>query len=748
MKTRKNTGRAEKRRTGQACPGTAFRSGPSIEIYVDGSCLWTGGPGGAAVVLNDGLRGDTEHVLCGIAETTNNRAELIAVIQAIRGLAHKADAVIYSDSQYVLDGLGQLGDLARAGWKRRSRRHVRRLLNKDLWKQLYRLLRRRKVTFEKVEAHAGVVLNERADQLAFKAAMYAQSHVSAWPENRATPWQICRFTGDAEPECIKDLECVSFAGFDNELYVDPTYLPGDPPKQRRCNHYGYGTGRGAEKKLALTRTPWDVPVDAHRGGHRDFLKRYVWAARQTAGELLSGTLNPEAGTFLSDLFRYATSFRMLRCAWDLTMQTGSLARGVDGLNVDDYDRWMGLLNSTLTALRTDLRNGDYRPSPLRRLYVDKPGGRGKRPIDIPTVEDRIVDRALVLALAPLLEPLWHECSIGFRTGHGPQDGLATIEWHIRTRKLTVVQTADIRKAFTSLPKERLVHAVRQSLPADVPGQLATLVERIIRRPLPNGECIRKRRGIAQGSPLSPLLLNLFLNRHLDRKWDHQRWPMIRYADDILLLTDSPQEADAALADLRTLLTPNGLNLRAETTVPVDLQVGDPAQWLGYSLHLTGRRLRIDLPERAWHRLADSLEAAHHADDLTGRLTSQAVRGWLEYAAPAYRSGTRAASIRRELVDRVTDALSAAGTDQRRMPQRVIHHMWKAAHDRWRKRRRRTWSRLKRFPRGVGWGSASADRKQRPPSDAVVANPVERPKLARALHRNHCAAERTSEAGLL
>ena len=677
--------------------GQLVRRASTLEMFTDGACLWPGGPGGAAAVTINTVTGKRVQELWAIAETTCNQAELLAVTQGLRRLPVRVTADVHTDSQYVLDGIAQLDTWARDGWRRRGRRGARHLANSDLWKQLHRLVRRREVVFHKVQAHVGVVDNELADQLAFSAALCAKDQQPKPGSAPLMPWRVCRYAGAEVPEFLSGAHRTPFAGVDHELWLDPAYLPGEPKLERRAVN-GYGSGRGAAQQLARARTPWDIKVEAHEGTHRDFLKRYVCAAQATAWELRSGTLSPEARSFLSKLFGYATSYRMLRCAWDLTVLSGSLARGVDGLNIDDYLNEMGLLTSTLQTLKEDLRNNAYHPDRLRRVYVPKAGGRGERPIDIPTVEDRIVDRALVLALAPVLEPLWHFCSIGFRTGHGPQDGLAMAEWLIRHRKLTVVQTLDIRKAFTTIPKDRLVHTLRKSLPVDVPEQLAKLVEKIIRRPLPAGEGIRRHRGIAQGSPLSPLLLNAYLNHHLDGKWNHQRWPMIRYADDILVLADSRAETQTALTELRDLLRPNGLNLRDEIPTPADLSRGDTTEWLGYALKMESGHLRVQLTETAWTRLEQNLHRASLEGDPSGRTITEALRGWAEYAAPAHRPGGSAANQDGDLMDRITAMLNTTGMDERRLPRRVIHHMWRTAHARWGLRRRRIWSRMEKAPK--------------------------------------------------
>jgi len=661
-----------------------------VRMFTDGACLWTHGPGGAAAVFIDG-NGTWQQRVWGIECCTNNQAELIAVIEGLSHLPAECRVIVFTDSQYVIDCTQRLSRWVKDGWVNRGRRGTKRIANVYYLKSLHRLIRRRNVTFKRVAAHAGIRGNELADRIAYLAASFTYGLPGNSTQQNVL--SICSHTGDDVPLSLAGLDDVQLTPPTDPLYLDTRYLPNIKKTERRKFNIYYGWRRGARISPVDVHDPWGIPVGAHRGNHRDFLGRYVRAAQAATEELHSQSLSRKATTFFNKLFDYSTDFRMLRCSFDLAAQSGSIASGVDGRTIDDLAHDRFTLTSILKWLETGLRNNTYHPQELRRVYIPKPGNRGNRAIDIPTIEDRIVDRALLITLAPLLEPKWHACNIGFRTGHGPQHGLAMVDWHLRKGGYTTVLTLDIHKAFTCLPKGRLAHAVRKAVPRGTPKQLTRLVETIIRRPLPDGPNVRTSRGVAQGSPLSPILLNVYLDQHLDHQWDHQRWPMVRYADDIIVLAKSRLEWDAALRALENLLRPNGLTLRDKTP---EMTCGDRANWLGLALTGDGKRMRTDLSEAAWDRLEDGLRYALSVDGPSRTVTRQVLSGWLDYAGPAYRRGRRYKSFREQFVDRVATKLTKVGRmEGHRMPPRVIHHAWATSGVRWRKRRRRVQDRLDR-----------------------------------------------------
>jgi len=144
-----------------------------VTIYTDGACLGNPGPGGWSAILQ--YKGKERELTGGQENTTNNRMELTAVIEALRALKEPCNVEVYSDSLYVVDAFRKkwIDGCERKGWKKADNKPVK---NDDLWRALIELIRLHKVSFHHVEGHSGHQFNERCDSLAQKMAEgYAKS---------------------------------------------------------------------------------------------------------------------------------------------------------------------------------------------------------------------------------------------------------------------------------------------------------------------------------------------------------------------------------------------------------------------------------------------------------------------------------------------------------------------------------------------------------------------------------------------
>jgi len=238
----------------------------------------------------------------------------------------------------------------------------------------------------------------------------------------------------------------------------------------------------------------------------------------------------------------------LAAAWEAVAANAGIP-GVDGERIGRFRRnW----EARLVALADDVRNNHYRPAPLRSILIPKRSG-GQRQIGIPTLNDRVLQRAALQALLPRLDRKFLSCSYGYRPRRGVAQAVAQVI-HYRDRGLGWLLEADIDDCFGSLDHTILAGLLEREIRdarvlALMDGWLA------VGRPQPN-----EPRGIAQGLPISPLWANLYLHE-MDWQLVRNRWSLVRYADDFIVLAPS---ADAA-ARSRTVVaaTLDTLKLRLE-----------------------------------------------------------------------------------------------------------------------------------------------------------------------------------------
>src|SRR6202042_2031876 len=223
------------------------------------------------------------------------------------------------------------------------------------------------------------------------------------------------------------------------------------------------------------------------------------------------------------------------------------AAGVDGQSVAAFE---AELTDNLYMLWNRMSSGSYFPPPVRRVMIPKPGGSGERPLGIPTVADRVAQEVVKRYLEPILEPIFHEDSYGYRPGRSAID--AVHQARQRGWRADWVLDIDVKGYFDSIDWELLLKAVRRH--TDCPWVLL-YIERWLKAPvqMEDGSVVPRTAGTPQGGVISPLLANLFLHYAFDM-WMARTSPHIpfeRYADDIICHCKSAEEARAlwsALAD--------------------------------------------------------------------------------------------------------------------------------------------------------------------------------------------------------
>lgn len=221
------------------------------------------------------------------------------------------------------------------------------------------------------------------------------------------------------------------------------------------------------------------------------------------------------------------------------------AAGVDGMTVADLEAF---LVEHWPRIKEDLLAGRYRPQPVRRVDIPKPGG-GKRTLGIPTVLDRLIQQAMHQVLSPLFDPDFSEASYGFRPGRSAHQAVLAARAHVAAGRRWVVDL-DLEKFF-----DRVNHDVLMARVARKVGDKRVL--RLIRRYLQaglmaGGVATARSEGTPQGGPLSPLLSNILLD-DLDKELERRGHAFCRYADDCNIYVRSRRAGERVMASLARFL---------------------------------------------------------------------------------------------------------------------------------------------------------------------------------------------------
>jgi RNA-directed DNA polymerase len=229
----------------------------------------------------------------------------------------------------------------------------------------------------------------------------------------------------------------------------------------------------------------------------------------------------------------------LMSAW-LKTASNDGAAGVDHVTVKGYAKQ---LETNLERVRDQVGSGVYHPSRIRRTYIPKPGGGEFRPLGIPIVQDRVVGTAVRHVIEPIFEQTFSENSFGFRPGRGCKDALRQVFNLLKVGNHYVVD-ADLRQCFDRIPHDKLINRVKERV-AD--KKVLELIRRFLKQEiLDDGSVFApENTGTPQGATLSPLLCNIYLNP-LDHLMAEEGFDMIRYADDLVVVCRSQQEAERAL----------------------------------------------------------------------------------------------------------------------------------------------------------------------------------------------------------
>lgn len=375
------------------------------------------------------------------------------------------------------------------------------------------------------------------------------------------------------------------------------------------------TGTETEEK------PPGVPERAKQGGDAAVARPWVEPAAWTERMLAALESGVKGGRWFS-LMDKVYAPKNLAAAWK-RVRGNRGAGGVDGQSVAQFERDA---EKELEDLHEELREGSYRPRPVRRRWIDKIGTTKKRPLGIPTIRDRIVQSAVRQVLEPIWEVKFTERSYGFRPGRSCKDALRRVQSLLRSGYTWVVD-ADIQSYYESIDHGRLLEEVAKEV-AD--GRVLGLVGLMLGQSVTDTDSTwTPEEGIPQGSSLGPLLANVFLHP-VDEVMGRERYEVTRYADDLVIQCRSRVDAQRALRRLRQEIERRGLKLHPEKTRVTSVYEGG-FDFLGYHFEQRSRRPRTQSQVKLKDRVRE-LTRRRNGESMPviiDRLNAT-LRGWFEY----------------------------------------------------------------------------------------------------------------------
>jgi len=301
------------------------------------------------------------------------------------------------------------------------------------------------------------------------------------------------------------------------------------------------------------------------------------------------------------------------------------AAGIDKVSIGMFEQ---NLDANLAALKRDLKTrGAFSPKPLRRVWIPKDAkGTKFRPLGIPAVRDRVAQEVIRRLLEPIFEPLFHNCSFGFRPGGSCHKAIERVlSFHDEGDRVTL--DADITGFFDNIPHKLIVGAVASEV-AD--GNILNLIEKFLAAGVMDSGVFKPTTiGTPQGGVISPLLANIVLNE-LDWRLDKAGYRFVRYADDFVVVCKDRPQAEAALALVEEIMTDLGLSLSPEKTKIASY--GKGYEFLGFRLSSRSRKMRPKSVEKFKTKIRELTRRCHNLDARVIEKLNRVIRGTANYFA--------------------------------------------------------------------------------------------------------------------
>lgn len=304
------------------------------------------------------------------------------------------------------------------------------------------------------------------------------------------------------------------------------------------------------------------------------------------------------------------------------------APGIDKMTIEEAQDWLRWNQAQLVEA---LRNGTYKPIPVRRKGIPKPDG-GVRLLGIPTVIDRVIQQAIAQKLTPIYDPTFAETSFGYRPGRSAQQAIGTVK-KFAEEGYTQVASLDLSKYFDTINHDMLLNILRERIQDE---RVIQLIKRFLKAGvMEDGICKPTEEGSPQGGPLSPLISNIYLDR-FDKLMDERGVRFVRYADDINIFAKSRRAAQRLMEHAKEYL--EGclkLRMNAEKSKVVSVYSPKRFKFLGFALGKNSKGVYIRAHPKALKKAKAKLKrlSARNQGCNVGvamRKVEVYMTGWLGY----------------------------------------------------------------------------------------------------------------------
>jgi len=306
------------------------------------------------------------------------------------------------------------------------------------------------------------------------------------------------------------------------------------------------------------------------------------------------------------------------------------AGGVDGMNVDEL---LTFLRSNQVQLIQSIKDGKYKPNPVRRVEIPKEEKGKVRKLGIPTVVDRVIQQAITQVLSPIFEKQFSDYSYGFRPNRRAHDALKQCQRNVEEGYVYVVDM-DLEKFFDTVCQSKLIEVLSRTIKD---GRVISLIHKYLNAGVvQKGMFERTGVGVPQGGPLSPLLSNIMLNE-LDKELERRGHRFVRYADDCMIFCKSRKSAERTLRNIVPYIEGKlFLKVNQDKTEVAHIS---KVKYLGYSFYRYKGKCRLRIHPKSIKKMKDKIRELTSRSNGWGneyrtlKLT-QFVRGWVNYFALA------------------------------------------------------------------------------------------------------------------